>query len=392
MLISGMGDMRITGTEGGNNMYVMELLQVVMKNTPHTWAQHTKACFPKVLADFYANHNHPVEDKQLLKKSIEEEYRNFLSMSNENDTISYFSQRPLFLCIVFKLIQDTGEISSIAYKVLERIGAKLFSAQLRTLCDFLLYEVTVFKQITKLVDGINDMIWKFSIVTIDRLVLCLALRTQEQNQMDMPTAQVFVIQLLLIKSSHFRDRVAKFVENNSPEYWKQSNWHEKHLAFHNEFPEKFAPDVLCESHHTQVLPVYFGNVCLRFLPIIDLIIHRYLEMSVECIAAPLESILKTLGSLYKFHDRPITYLYNTLFYYEMKLRDRPLLKRTLVGTIFMAFKDVREKNWSLTEQYQAYIKNQSAEEGPSNVSKCWNPDLSYYMSLVKRLIESKLFI
>ena len=115
-------------------------------------------------------------------------------------------------------------------------------------------------------------------------------------------------------------------------------------------------------------------------------------MSVETIAAPLESILKTLGMLYKFHDRPITYLYNTLFYYELKLRDRPLLKRMLVGTIVQSLSSVREKNWALTEQYQMYVKNQMPEESPSNMASNivkWKPDLSYYMSLVKRLIESK---
>jgi mediator of RNA polymerase II transcription subunit 23 len=401
MHITGIGDLRITGSggggsgsgEGGNNMYLMDLLSVIMKNTPHNWAQHTRACFPKALADFYANHNQPAEDKQMLKKNIDEEYRNFLSMTNENDTITYFSQRQTFLCLLFKMISDTDEISPIAYKVLERTSSRLFSAQLRMLCDFLLYEVTVFsssrQQIPKLVDCINDMIWKWNIVTIDRLVLCLALRTQEPSQMDMSTAQVFVIQLLLIKSSHFRDRVIKFVENNSPEYWKQPNWHEKHVAFHNEFPEKFTHS----DEHSPPLPVYFGNVCLRFLPVLDIVIHRYLEMSVETIAAPLESILKTLGMLYRFHDRPISYLYNTLFYYELKLRDRPLLKRMLVGTIIQSLSTVREKNWALTEQYQMYIKNQMPEDSPSsnvaaNIVK-WKPDLTYYMSLVKRLIESE---
>lgn len=230
------------------------------------------------------------------------------------------------------------------------------------------------------VDAINDMIWKYNIVTIDRLVLCLALRTQEPSAQDMPTAQVFVIQLLLIKTSQFRDRVLKFVEKNSPEYWKLSNYSEKHLAFHKEFPEKFVPS---DEHYS----TFFGNVCLRFLPVLDIVIHRYLEMSIDTVSQSLESVLKTLGLLYKFHDRPITYLYNTLFYYEMKLRDRPALKRLLVGAIITSLKEVREKNWALTEQYQMYIKNQLMPDETT-----WNPDLSYYMGLIKRLIESKTYL
>lgn len=385
MIITGMEN---ETTGNGNLAYLMDLLQVIMKNTPHNWPSHTKQSFPKVLSDFYATHNLTVEDKQQVKKSIEEEYRNWLSMTNENDIIAYFSQTTTFLCLLFKMISDTGEPSPVAYKILERISARLFSSNLRKLCDFLLYEVTISKQITKLVDTINDMIWKYNFVTIDRLVLCLALRTQEPNHQDMPTAQVFVIQLLLIKTTQFRDRVIKFVEKNSPEYWKLSNYNEKHLAFEKEFPEKFVPS---EEHYS----TFFGNVCLRFLPVLDIVIHRYLEMSIDAVAQPLESVLKMLGLLYKFHDRPITYLYNTLFYYELKLRDRPALKRLLVGAIITSLKDVREKNWALTEQYQNYIKNHMTPDDPaqgqmSQTTVKWSPDLSYYMGLVKRLIESKI--
>jgi mediator of RNA polymerase II transcription subunit 23 len=34
----------------------------------------------------------------------------------------------------------------------------------------------------------------------------------------------------------------------------------------------------------------------------------------------LESLLDVIGSLYKFHEKPITYLYNTMHYYDKKLK------------------------------------------------------------------------
>ena len=37
-----------------------------------------------------------------------------------------------------------------------------------------------------------------------------------------------------------------------------------------------------------------------------------------------------LGCLYKFHDKPITYLYNTLFYYEKILRTRSSLRSDFI--------------------------------------------------------------
>lgn len=74
--------------------------------------------------------------------------------------------------------------------------------------------------------------------------------------------------------------------------------HEKHVAFHQQFREKFSPD---ESVTHNQLPVYFGNVCLRFLPVLDIVIHRFLEVPINSVNKSLESILAHLGCLYKFH-------------------------------------------------------------------------------------------
>lgn len=265
------------------------------------------------------------------------------------------------------------------FRILERIGARALSAHLRKLCDYLVFEVSnsaASMHVNKSVDTINDMIWKYNIVTIDRLILCLALRTQEKNE-----AQVcfFIIQLLLLKTSEFRNRVQEFVKENSSEHWKQSNWHEKHLAFHQKYPEKFAPD---EAVPHPPLPVFFGNVCLRFLPVLDIVVHRHLEVPIHAIDKSLEILLDHLGCLYKFHDHPVTYLYNTLHYYERNLRDRPPLKKKLVGAVIGSLKEVRPANWALSEQYQLYLTKTDTE------TVAWIPELTYYIGLIRRLVDS----
>lgn len=213
-------------------------------------------------------------------------------------------------------------------------------------------------------DTINDIIWKYNIVTIDRLVLCLALRTQEGSE-----AQVsaFIIQLVLLKATEFRNRVQDFVKDNSPDHWNQANWHEKHLEFHLKYPEKFAPEEQGSGYHP-----YFGNVCLRFLPVFDIVVHRFLE--IQQVTKNLEILLEHLGCLYKFHDRPITYLYNTLHYYESRLRERPPLKRRLVAAVLGNLKS------NLSEQYQLYLAR-SPEE-------VWVPELDYYMQLIRRVVDT----
>ena len=110
--------------------------------------------------------------------------------------------------------------------------------------------------------------------------------------------------MLLLKAAEFRNRVQEFVKENSPDHWKQSNWHEKHLAFHRKFPEKFAPEGILDQSSgspNQSFPAYFGNVCLRFIPILDIVLHRYLE--VPEVAKSLGILLEHLGCLYRFHGK-----------------------------------------------------------------------------------------
>lgn len=84
-------------------------------------------------------------------------------------------------------------------------------------------------------------------------------------------------------------------------------------------------------------------------------------------------------------DRPVTYLYNTLHYYDKNLRERPGLKRKLVAAILGALKDIRPPGWSLSEAYIAYMT------GPGD-EVSWLPDLDYYIKLIRRIVESILLI
>ena len=177
------------------------------------------------------------------------------------------------------MILETDDISPIAYKVLEKIGAKQLTAHLRAFCDFLVHEFSKSGgggHVNKCIEAMNHMIWKYNIITLDRLVLCMSLRHHEGNE-----AQVcfYIIQLLLLKPADFRNRVNEFCRNMSPEHHLLEDWHQKHLEIHSKFPEKFAPDVITEKNPSfQTLPMYFGNVCLRFIPVFDIVVHRFLEI------------------------------------------------------------------------------------------------------------------
>ncbi|KAJ7406373.1 Mediator of RNA polymerase II transcription subunit 23 [Willisornis vidua] len=339
---------------------------------------------------FFKQNNVPQESRFNLKKNVEEEYRKWKSMTSESEIITHFSAQgssPLFLCLLWKMLLDTDHINQIGYRVLERIGARALVAHVRTFADFLVYEFSTSaggQQLNKCIEILNDMVWKYNIVTLDRLILCLAMRSHEGNE-----AQVcyFIIQLLLLKPNDFRNRVSDFVKENSPEHWLQNDWHTKHMSYHKKYPEKLYFEGLAEQVNPpvqiqpQYLPIYFGNVCLRFLPVFDIVIHRFLELLP--VSKSLETLLDHLGGLYKFHDRPVTYLYNTLHYYEGHLRERTNLKRKLVHAIIGSLKDNRPLGWCLSDTYLKCAMN-PREENP------WVPDDTYYCKLIGRLVDNIL--
>ncbi|KAM7340716.1 hypothetical protein ACRRTK_001331 [Alexandromys fortis] len=381
----------VTGSDSIQGTWCKDILQTIMNFTPHNWASHTLSCFPAPLQAFFKQNNVPQESRFNLKKNVEEEYRKWKSMTDENEIITQFSVQgfpPLFLCLLWKMLLETDHISQIGYRVLERIGARALVAHVRTFADFLVYEFSTSaggQQLNKCIEILNDMVWKYNIVTLDRLILCLAMRSHEGNE-----AQVcyFIIQLLLLKPNDFRNRVSDFVKENSPEHWLQNDWHTKHMSYHKKYPEKLYFEGLAEQVDPPVpiqspyLPIYFGNVCLRFLPVFDIVIHRFLELLP--VSKSLETLLDHLGGLYKFHDRPVTYLYNTLHYYEMCLRNRDHLKRKLVHAIIGSLKDNRPQGWCLSDTYLKHAMN-AREDNP------WVPEDSYYCKLIGRLNSQIVF-
>lgn len=83
------------------------------------------------------------------------------------------------------------KLHKLFFRILERIGARALSAHLRKFCDYLVFKFAVSEEgqhVNKCVDAINSMIWKYNIVTIDRLVLCLVCLNYD----------VYLLQVLII--------------------------------------------------------------------------------------------------------------------------------------------------------------------------------------------------
>lgn len=384
----------ITASEHVTASFLEDILSDINKVTPLSWSSSTLNFFPSIIKEFFAR-NAPVEktDPDQLRPAVEEEYKKWKAMSNDNTLVTQFSQPnapPLFICILWRMLLDSDNLNPVVYRILDNIRIRTLSAHLRTFVDYLVHEFAKLvggQHVNKYAEALSDLIWKFQIISLDRLLLCMCLRSFVGSE-----AQVcfFIIQLLLLKISDFKSTVQKFCKMQSPEHWKpNANCHEVNMEFQGRYPEKFYHDFLAENNIPsmgQTLPSFFSNVCLRFIPVFDILIHRALELKILSpkAAIKIDTLLDEFGGLYRFHAKPLTYLYNTLHYYDSQL---PFpLKRKLTATIVGAFNDIRPPCWCLSETYTQYL--QRSNSFSDQTTEEWVPNYDYFRSLIGRLVET----
>lgn len=374
---------------------VEEILSDIHKVTPLSWSSSTLSFFPTLIKDFFTR-NAPVkaDDKAQLRPTVEEEYRKWQAMANDEMRYAHFSQPsapPLFICVVWRMLIDQDFISPVVFRILDTFRIRTLSSNIKTFVDYLVHEFSTSgaANISKNSEALNRLLCKYRIINLERLLLCMCLRSYDGCE-----AQVcyFIIQLVLNKSD-FKAAVMEFCKMMpSHEHWRSdSKCQEINAKFLNQFPDKYYHDYMTENNmrsNGQTLPSFFSNVCLRVLPVFDIIIHRALELRILSpnSAMKIDQILDSFGNLYRFHDKPLTYLYNTLYYYDSQLP--PALKKKLTMSIVGAFSDIRPTNWCLTEQLMQYLQKSYTSSSNQSDTEDWVPGPDYYRKVIGRLVDT----
>lgn len=74
------------------------------------------------------------------------------------------------------------------------------------------------------------------------------------------------------------------------------------------------------------------------------------------------------------------------FFHSSLPLTRLQLKRKLVYAVLASLCEIRPPGWSLSDQYLQYMSNTGGDKPP------WIPDLDYYIYLVKRVVDSILYM
>ncbi len=70
-------------------------------------------------------------------------------------------------------------------QILDRVGSKQLSCHLRSFSDVLVNEFSKSGgsgHVHKCIEAMNLLVWEYSVVPLDRLILCIALRPNEGNE------------------------------------------------------------------------------------------------------------------------------------------------------------------------------------------------------------------
>ncbi|XP_064390219.1 mediator of RNA polymerase II transcription subunit 23-like [Halichondria panicea] len=351
-----------------------QFMRTVLTTAPNCWSQSTLEHFPPALRVFCSTPSPP--DGALVAK-VEEESRRFFGLSSEAEQIRVFMETDsaaYFICVLWKGLMERGTVNPALVKVAQRTQPKKLAAFTRKLIDYIIFSMpqpATAEHITKVASHLLELVWQHHLFTVDRLALCMLLRGYEP---ELEVVCVSIVCDVLLASEELHNRLKNLVESVPSDYWRCQDWGQKHSAYNAAHPESFQ----CETPgpQTSSLPMHFGNLCLRLLPVLDLLIQRLLEVT-SAADKYLVRLLECFKDLYKYHDQPLTFLYFTLHHYSAVFAGHHEWKLLLTYSIVGSQHDAHSLDWYFTGPLTQLLQGGGQ----------WSPSSDYFHSLVTRLMK-----
>ncbi|RNA27996.1 mediator of RNA polymerase II transcription subunit 23 isoform X2 [Brachionus plicatilis] len=233
------------------------------------------------------------------------------------------------------------------------------------------------------------MITNFSLFSYDRFLYIMTFRSFDENDC---LLSFEILNLVLTNNMDFSSKLNDFFS-----CWNaHSEGDEWNPAFYGQYiqthPEKHFFENLKEKCNVPIneaiLNTYYGNLMLRCLPVLGFLNSRYIELKSQSNSA--DNLLDQLNHLYKFHNNPISYVYNTFMYYNNKFQSNntmgiDMVNRSKKKRLFFILTAQQSVQFSpLFSNYLSQV----------NIQDLNNPDISiridynYYYGLIQRLNPS----
>ncbi|KAG1151478.1 hypothetical protein G6F37_000970 [Rhizopus arrhizus] len=329
---------RLIKTRGQADIKTEQIHRVLssLYDFPLEWSSAALAHFPPVVRSFYENINAEpragvtaakVQQTMSTHKSLttyllqggsaEPEALSFLA-TQENQSCLFCI---LWVIAVSRNTVDCFHMPSVR-KMLLMIPPSKMATHVIDLVDFILsVEYPANSQALQLFTLLDGFIWKHQWINFNHVLFAL---TKGSGTPERTKKAMLLLQYLLLESREIAQRVHHWESLGiSCRPWTEADYQEKLMHYLQKFPEYdefeafamqgFEPSIELQPPLQIKLPIYFGNVVSDLIVTLENVLMRLLEYGQ---AEILINVLDRYGSLFRYHQSPLSFVANFFLYYH----------------------------------------------------------------------------
>ncbi|KAK4741081.1 hypothetical protein SAY87_024669 [Trapa incisa] len=351
-------------------LFVPTMLEQLLATSQHTWSEKTLRYFPPLLRDALAGR---IDKKALVIQAWQKAETTVISQCTQlispSVDPSYFStyinhsfpEHRQYLCAgawTLMLRHPESINSANLVRVLREFSPEEVTTNIYTMVDVLLHNIQVEHQhghllqdlLTKTCTNLAFFIWTNELLPLDILLLALIDRDDDPHALN--------IVISLLERQELTQRMKVYIVNyGPPEHWLRTAAFKrtellKALGNHLSWKDRYPP--------------FFDDIVARLLPVIPLVIYRFIEN--DFIDAT-ERLLSLFTQFLAFHPFRFSLVRDMLAYFYGHLPGKLVVR--ILGIL-----DVKKVPFS--EQFLQLVS--------ATNSTC--PPLDYFASLLQNLVNN----
>ncbi|XP_019179352.1 PREDICTED: mediator of RNA polymerase II transcription subunit 23 [Ipomoea nil] len=357
-------------------LYLQTMLEQILATSQHTWSEKTLRYFPSILRDALSGRMDKrcgqmdkrtlaIQSWQRAETTVINQCTQLLSPSADPTyVVTYinhsFPEHRQYLCAGAWILMHAHpeNINSVNLgRVLREFSPEEVTSNIYTMVDVLLHHIHLELQrghplqdlMLKTVSNLSFFIWTHELLPLDILLLALIDRDDD------PHALRIVINLL--DSKELQQKVKLYLVNRGPpEHWAQTGPFkraelQKALGNHLSWKERY--------------PTFFDDIAARLLPVIPLIIYRFIENDAMDAA---DRVLQVYATFLHYYPLNFTFVRDILAYFYGHLP----------GKLILRILNVLCKKVPFSEPFLQHINT-------TNAMMC--PPLDYFATLLLGLVN-----
>ncbi|XP_047969286.1 mediator of RNA polymerase II transcription subunit 23 isoform X5 [Salvia hispanica] len=351
-------------------LYLQTILEQILATSQHAWSEKTLRHFPPILREALAgridNRGLATQAWQQAETTVLNQCTQLLSSSADPTYVmTYinhsFPQHRQYLCSGAWILMygHPESINSIHLgRVLREFSPEEVTANIYTMVDVLLHHFNLELQcgrslqelMMKACANLAFFIWTHELLPLDILLLALIDRDDD------PHALRIVISIL--DSKELQQRVKLYLMNRGPaEHWLYSG------VFKRTELQKALGNHLSWKESVSRYPTFFDDIAARLLPVIPLIIYRFIENDAFDAA---DRVLHVYASFLHYYPLNFTFVRDILAYFYGHLPSKLIIR-------ILTVLDVKKIPFS--EAFPQHINSSNA------------PPLDYFATLLLGLVN-----